>query len=188
MDKMTEMEIMEVENIEEEEKERFKIQDVEQVNWAFRKIKAFQSEINQTNELADKELERIEIWRKKENETARNSIEFFQGLIIEYFAEMKKKDPKYKISTPYGKVSTRKQQPKWNYDDEKLVEWLEHYKPELVRVKKEINKTDFKKAVKDEDGFIAIGDGKVASSETGEVIEGVTIEERPETINIKVVE
>ena len=179
MDKLTALEIKEVEGMEE--KEGFKIKDVEQVNWAFRKIRAYKNEIEQNNKLADKEIERINSWRKKENEAAENSIEYFEGLITEYFVKMREVDPKYKVSTPYGKVSTRKQQPKWNYDDKKVVEWLkENGKEELIRVKEEPSKADIKKA------FKVAGNNVV--TEDVEIVEGIEIEKRGEKINIKVVE
>lgn len=173
---------------EGEAKERFKINDLDGANWAFRKLKAILEKENEIKGIMQKEIERIQNWAKDELDKLENSTQFFEGLLTEYFIAEKEKDPKFKISTPYGKVSSRKQQPKWNYEDEKLIGYLENYKPELIRIKKEVNKNDFKKAVKEKDGFILMDDGKVVSNETGELIEGVTVEERPDSINIKVAE
>jgi len=188
-------ELLELELIEAEETTeaaevggRFVIADLNSANWAFRKLAAIEQKRNGIKELADKEMERIRNWQQQEEESLNNSKEFFEGLLTEYFVTQKEMDPKFKISTPYGKVSSRKQQPKWNYEDEKLIGYLENYKPELIRIKKEINKNDFKKAVKEKDGFILTEDGKVVSNETGELIEGITIEKRPDSINIKVTE
>lgn len=177
LDKLTQLEIQEVEKIREEEKERFKIENIEQVNWVLRKIRAYKKQIEQNNSLADQEIERINGWREKENRSAQHAIEFFQGLIEEYFFEMKKKDKNFKISTPYGKVSARKQQSKWHYDDEKLVNWLLQNDKELVRTKYEPDKNGIKKKYK------VIGINVV--TEDGEIVEGITIEERPERVVIK---
>ena len=167
---------------------RFTIQDLDSANWAFRKLAAIERKRKEIQELADREIERIKDWQNQEEESLNNSKEFFEGLLTEYFVRQRELDPKFKLSTPYGRVSSRKQQPKWNYEDEKLIGYLEHYKPELIRIKKEVNKNDFKKAVKEKDGFILMDDGKIISNETGELIEGVTVEERPDSINIKVAE
>lgn len=176
------------ETTEEEAKERFKIESTEQANWAFRKLRAISAKASEIKALADAERARIDEWEKKELSILENSTEFFEGLLTEYFVRQKEVDPQFKLSTPYGKVSSRKQQPKWNYEDEKLIPYLENYKPELIRIKKEVNKNNFKKAVKEKDGFTLMDDGRVVSSETGEFIEGITIEERPDSINVKVVE
>lgn len=202
MNAILEMELdnlWEIEEADEEEleevKERFKITDLESANWAFRKLKAIEEKKKEIEELANKEIEpykleisRINEWKDTELKSFDRSIAFFNFLLEEYYREQRKLDPKFKVTTPYGKITSRKQQPKWNYEDEKLIGYLEHYKPELIRIKKEVNKNDFKKAVKEKDGFILMDDGKVVSNETGELIEGVTVEERPDSINIKVVE
>lgn len=189
MNELLEMELEEAERtMRATEGTNFKISDLDSANWAFRKLAAIERKRKEIKELADREIERIKDWQQQEEEGLNNSKEFFEGLLTEYFVRQKEVDPKFKISTPYGKVSSRKQQPKWNYEDEKLIGYLEHYKPELIRIKKEVNKNEFKEAIQEKDGFILMDDGKIVSNETGELIEGVTVEERPDSINIKVAE
>lgn len=66
----------------------------------------------------------------------------------EYYRGQRKLDPKFKLSTPYGKVSSRKQQDKWIYEDETVLESLkQHHLDELIRVKEEVNKVDLKKEI-----------------------------------------
>jgi len=189
INKLIEDELYEVEKIErnmffgeteEQQKEKYKITDIESANWAFRKLRAIQEKENDIKKLAEKEIERIKAWQEKELETLNNSKSFFEGLLSEYFIKEREKDPKFKISTPYGKVSARKQQPKWNYDEDKLIEWLKENDMELVRVKYEPNKTEIKKRYKVV--------GNVVTTEDGEIVEGITVEEQPDAIAIKVVE
>jgi hypothetical protein len=59
----------------------FKIEDIEQANWAFRKIRAYKAKIEETNYLADLELQRIIKWRDKENQQAEDSIGYFEYLL-----------------------------------------------------------------------------------------------------------
>ena len=179
MDVLFEMELQEAVEVSETQ-ERFKIDNLEAANWAFRKLAAIERKKKEVQELAQKEIERIKTWEQQEISSLNNSKEFFEGLLTEYFAREREKDPKFKISTPYGKVSARKQQPKWHYDDEKLVNWLLQNDKELVRTKYEPDKNGIKKKYK------VVGTNVV--TEDGEIVEGITIEERQEKINIKVVE
>lgn len=182
---MNELEKLDIEDMGEEQKyERFKIGNLEQANWALRKISAFVKKIGETNQLADKEVERIEEWRQAENNKVKNSMSFFEGLLIEYFTKEKAKDPKFKISSPYGKVSTRKQQSQWIFEDEEFIKYIEAAKPDLIRIKKEVNKADFKKIVGEGKEFSLLED-KIVNMESGEVVSGVSITEQPEKIIIK---
>jgi len=190
MNKLQELEIQEAESfmyqeIDEEATEagllpdRFRITNFEQANWALRKIRAFKKQMEENEQLAKAEIQRIQEWLQKENEKAQKSIQFFEYLIGEYLTEERKKDPKFRLSTPYGKATFRKQQPKWIYDDEKLLAFLKQSgRHQFIRVKEEVNKADLKKAVK-----VA---GNVVVDENGEVIEGIKVEEQPEKLVVEV--
>lgn len=170
--------IEEGEYTEEEAKERFKIKSLEAASWAFRKIKALNQDIEATKALAKAEYDRIKEWEIKATKDTENSIKFFEFLLTEYYLDNKEIYPKFKVSTPYGKVSSRKQQPEWLYDNEKAIKWLLEHDENLVRVKYEPDKANIKKA------FKIVGDNVV--SEDGEIVEGITILERPEAVVIKV--
>ncbi|HHY13231.1 MAG TPA: hypothetical protein GX526_01105 [Thermoanaerobacterales bacterium] len=159
---------------------RFTIQDLDSANWAFRKLAAIEKKRNEIKELADKEIDRIKEWQEQEEKGLNNSKEFFEGLLTEYFIRQKEVDPKFKISTPYGKVSSRKQQPKWNYNDRELLDWLKENQPEFIRIKEEPNKVEIRKNCK------VIGQNVVTKD--GEIVEGITIEEREPKVTIKVVD
>lgn len=163
---------------EDEAKERFKITNLESANWALRKLAAINAKEKEINDLKEKEISRIENWAQDELKKLAESKQFFEGLLTEYFMRERKKDPKFKISTPYGKVTARKQLPKWHYDEDKLIKWLLQNDKDLLRVKYEPDKNEIKKKYKVV--------GPVVVSEDGEIVEGITIEERPEAINIKV--
>ena len=184
--------VVDEENIAEV-KERFKIKDLESANWAFRKLKAIEEKKKEIEELAKKEIEpykleiepykleidRIEEWKDTEHKSFDSSINFFNFLLEEYYREQRMLDPKFKVSTPYGKVTSRKQQPKWNYEDDKVIEWLLKNDKDLVRVKYEPNKTDIKNKYK------VVGEKVV--TEDGEIVEGIAIEERDPVVKVEVV-
>jgi len=232
MNKLQELELEEIEDIleraEDVEKfsdERFKIKDLDAANWAFRKLKAIDEKAKEITELAEKEMERIREWKENELEQINKSKEFFDFLLVEYYTEQRKVDPKFKLSTPYGKVSSRKQQPKWTYEDEKVIENLKTKGiTDLIKVKEEIKKAELKKwaeilhDVVSLDGVIVEGikfnedikafidtetgeidsfveDGvsdyeyhKQAIVYNGQVVEGITVQEQPDSVTVKVVE
>ena len=183
MNELLEMELIEAKEtteIAEMSGERFTIKDLDSANWAFRKLAAIERKRKEIQELADREIERIKDWQNQEEESLNNSKEFFEGLLTEYFVRQKEVNPKFKLSTPYGRVSSGKQQPKWIYDNDKVVEWLKENDKELIRVKYEPDKREIKKK------YEVVGNTVV--TEDGEIVEGITVEERPDSINIKVVE
>ncbi|HCL4466726.1 TPA: host-nuclease inhibitor Gam family protein [Clostridium botulinum] len=159
----------------------FKIEDLKGASWALRKIKECKESILEKEELAKSEKERIEEWLNNETKNDLVSLEYFNGLLVEYYKWLKQKDPKVKISTPYGKVTSRKNK-KWNYgNEETLLKYLNSngYK-NLIRTKQEINKTSLKES-------FLIKDGIVLDKNTGEVIPEISIVEE-ENISVKVVE
>nr|WP_208459955.1 host-nuclease inhibitor Gam family protein [Clostridium botulinum] len=150
-------------------------------SWALRKIKECKESILEKEELAKVEKERIEEWLNNETKNDLVSLEYFNGLLVEYYKELNQKDPKAKISTPYGKVTSRKNK-KWNYgNEETLLKYLNSngYK-NLIRTKQEINKTGLKES-------FLIKDGIALDKNTGEVIPEISIVEE-ENINVKVEE
>ncbi|MFT8313208.1 MAG: host-nuclease inhibitor Gam family protein [Clostridium sp.] len=170
---LLENEINEINEVMEEQITNFKVTDVDSANWCFRKITALNAQIEETKRLADKERLRIDTWEKKENEVAENSIDYFKSLLSAYFMKLREEDPKAKLSTPYGKVSSRKAT-KWNYqDEESLLKYLKENDSSLVRTKEEVIKTDLKKKYKDG-----------VNKETGELLPGIEITTE-ESITVK---
>lgn len=163
------------------EKEAFTVKDDSSANWTLRKIKHANDRIEQNNSLAQAEIEKIERWNQQENEQAQYSIEYFEGLLAEYAMKKKAEHPNFKtLKLPNGKISFRKRQPKWEYDSEKVVQALE--KAELndfIRVTKAPSKAEIKKA-------FSVVDDKVINTETGEVIEGITVREQEDSFNVVV--
>jgi len=172
----------------EERNERFKITDLASMNWALRKLSALQKVNNEDLLLFHSEIYRIEQWFRKQNEANKNSVDFLEGLVKEYATTQRVIDPKWKSKTPYGLVSFRKQQPKWEYgDEEALTKYLADsrwdFENGCVRTKQETDKNKLKELITT-DKF-RVGNGKLVNALTGEIISGVTITERDPIVTIK---
>jgi len=166
---------------EEQERERFRIETVDQVNWALRKLSAIEAKRKEVEELAQAEIDRIQVWKEHELKKLQDNAEFFGNLLHDYALRQRAADPNWKrTSTPYGVVRLRKQPPKWIYDDAKLLESLKSQGlTHFIRVKEEPDKAAIKKA----EGMQYIN-GKLVDLESGAIIEGVVIEEQPEKVEI----
>ena len=160
-------------DLKEERVQGFRIENLESATWCFRKLRAISDKEREIQDVAASEIERIECWKKEQLKQYESDAEFFQGCISAYFIEERAKDKKFKLSTPYGKVTARKTK-KWIYEDEEaLKKYVKENDIELIKVKEELDKVTLKKIFKD--GI---------NQETGEVIPGVRIEES-ETITVK---
>lgn len=175
------MELNEYLDQEEQVNEGFKVNDDQTANWALRKIKQYQDKQKSNNELAQAEIEKIESWNKQENEKAQQSIDYFQSLLAHYAMKKREEDPKFKSQKlPHGYIGFRKKQPKWNYQDDVLLETLKKNQlTDFIKVKEQLDKASIKKAFE-------VVDGKVINPDTGEVIEGVSVEEQGEDFTVKV--
>jgi len=177
---LQEIELDEIESIDEETRERFKISSINEANWAFRKLSALAAKENEVKSLAAAERERINLYEQRELKSIVNQRSFFESLLSVYAMDQKEKDPKFKLKTPYGSVGFRKQQPKWEYNDDILIKSLEDIGlDKLIRIKKEPDKAALKKTMK-------IMDGQVMDPETGALVEGVTVTPQLDKINISV--
>lgn len=166
--------------VSEENKERFKINDLSSLSWAMRKLSAIEAKKTEVNNLINEEKERIEQYRTKEMKSFQNSEDFFNALITDYAERKRLEDPKFKQKTPYGSIGFRKQPDKWNYDEEVLIQHLEENGlNKYVRIKKEPVKTEIKKA-------FVIGVGGYVFDSNGDEINGIIVEQLPDKLDIKV--
>lgn len=162
------------EQVLKEERENFKIDSLEGATWSFRKLRAINQKESELKAIAEEEISKIQIWLESELKATQSDKEYFEGILTEYYREEKQKDSKFKLSTPYGKVSSRTTD-KYYYDDEQAIkDYCKVNKLDCVRVKEELDKTTFKKLCK---GGVNL--------ETGEVIPGVRVEKET-NISVKV--
>lgn len=156
----------------EEVREVFAINDLSGATWAFRKLRAIEEKKKEITSIAIEEKKRIDEWLRKESKSLDDDKAYFEGLLSAYYIQERAKDKRFKLSTPYGKVTTRKNK-KWSYDDEVVKEYIKAENLPYIRIKEELDKTSLKKEFKD--GINPL---------TGELVPGITIEEI-ESITVK---
>ena len=160
------------------ENEKFEIKDLSDVNSVMATIRNIEKKKAENEEFATKEIERTQSWLDKENGTLDNKIEYYKGMILEYFMAEKTKNPKMKsLSTPNGTFRSRTTR-KLNYDEAAMLNYLKTNHSSLVEteVKEKFNKSEVKKIfVNGVDQF------------TGEIVDFVT-ETEETTYSVKTAE
>lgn len=156
-------ETKEVQAIENNQEETgFKIKDTETRDWCFKQIAKSKEKHKEINAYADAEIDKINRWR--DEELKYYDTGFYEAKLKEYYIEQRELNPKFRLSTPYGTVSSRKTT-KYNYvDEEQVIKYLKENHSAALRVKEEIDKNEFKKIYKDG-----------VDHETGEIIPGVEV-------------
>lgn len=171
----------ELENLEKSES--FQVTNLETANWAFKKLEALKAKENEINEVAEKELDRIKQWQSQELKSIESDKEYFEYLVTDYYKREKEKDDKFKLSTPYGKVTSRAGSKvleiQGGINEQDIIDQLEQKGfTEFVKVSKKLNQADIKK------GFYAADDGTLIDK-NGEVLEGVKMVRKPTSYTVK---
>lgn len=177
---MNELQQLEIETIERQN-ETFKITNLDQANWTFKKLDAIQAKENEINQLATQEIERIKEWQNKQTEQLQHNRDYFEHILTEYFKEEREKDAKFKLNTPYGKVTARKGSKVIQISNEQnVIDQLEHRGfLNYIKVTKKLNQSDIKK------DFNVTENGKLIDS-NGELLEGIYLVQKPTSYTVKV--
>jgi hypothetical protein len=172
--------VLEMINEMVDNEECFVINDDGKAEWALNKIAEEKAEmqrmINVANSMIMKYQEKIEVYQKQfENKTT-----FLKEQLRQYFETVPHKITKtqetYKL--PSGILKLKKQNPEYIRDEEKLLKWVKANKISYVKTKESVNWAELKKELK----FV----GNKALTEDGEIVDGITVSERPSVFEIDI--
>lgn len=155
------------------EPEVFTVKDDSTAKWCIEKMKEAEADRAMWKAHYEAQMEKV-------NKAADESIAYFTAKLEEYFASVPHKATKTQESytLPGGKLVMKKQQPKFETDDEALVPWLEeNFMGQLVKVKKSADWAGLKKVV--------TVDGDHVVTDEGEIIPGVTVTQRPDVFKVE---
>lgn len=157
-----------------EEKENFVIDTESKADWALKKLGEINKQIDNVNNRADVQRKAIDDWENGELSKLEENKQYFENLLNDFMENQLEINPKYKLSSPFGRLSTRKTK-KWTYDVDKLVD--EYKDTDLVKTTFKLDKNALKKRIK-------VVDDKYIDTETGAVVDGLNIDENQQ-ITIK---
>lgn len=158
--------------------ENFKIENDKTADWAITQIKEVEEECNRLVALANNKIDELNATIENLKVKCENDTKFLRSCLAMYFETVPSKETKtqksYKLLS--GTLVFKKPSVKINHDDEKLLDFLDG--TEYVETKKSLKWGEYKK-------LLTISDGKVIDSETGEIVEGCSVEDVPASFNIK---
>lgn len=172
---LEELEQFDIGSIEPEERPPFRITDDRCADWAIRKIADERSEYDRLKALADEQIAAI-------NEKVAAARKRMESCLADFFATVPHKETKttekYRLLS--GTLTFKKGTTKTKLDETKLVPWLKaNGYGELVKVEESTRWADLKKLLS--------YTGDIATlTETGEIVEGVTVYETPGIFTVDV--
>lgn len=175
----------EVLNIDETEKEEWKIKNDMEADWWIEIHEEKLAEVRRLKEQLDNKIafymEKLEKVQEEEN----HIIEKRNSKLVEYFEtldenDMKETKTQIKYRLPSGELVKKFKSPEYKRDNEKLAEWLEsNDMSEYIETKKSPKWGELKKKTK-------VLNGQVVYEDTGEIVEGVEAIERGSEFKVEV--
>lgn len=161
--------------IDENVDNNIQVTDEEIATSIMKRLKYINMLKEQNKVIAKGEIDKINLWKDEANKDLNEKVKYYEEVLLQFYQKQLEVNPKYKLNTPYGKVSKRNNK-KWIYDEEKIIEFLEeNMYMSMIVIEKGIKKLDIKKAFPN--GIDEC---------TGEVIEGIQIIEET-NYNIKLI-
>jgi hypothetical protein len=141
--------------IEEQAREPFIVDDDSKADWAMRKLASVRRKQADNKAIFDREILRVSEWLDKVNTDLERDAEWFEANLRPYALQERSKDRK-SIVLPHGTIKTVSGRVKFDIEDEsEFLAWAETNAPELVRIKKEIDKKALGALNQDEDKVIS---------------------------------
>lgn len=165
----------------EDDQKGFFIDDDATADWALRKIAEEKAELERITAIANQQIEELQLKIKHLEEVAERKTSFLKGCLAQYFQTVPHKSTKTQETYKLLSGSLVFKLPKQNMvkDDEQLVEHLrQNGLEEYIKTEEKPVWSEYKKN-------LAIVDGKVVDTTTGEIVKVVSIEEVPGTFEVK---
>lgn len=114
----------------EEEQDGPLIDSIQKANYFVKLISKIKEDIDSINLLCNGEIEKItdkiNTYRQAQIKPLENQMAYYTKMLQNFTEKELADSNKRSIKLPYGTLSMKKQQPKWEYGDEKeLVKWLQ---------------------------------------------------------------
>ena len=178
---------LEVDNTSQNESEGFVVDNDKKATWCLRKIKHMTEKQSENEKLAkeqiaeiEEEIKEVRRWLEEENSRLDNNIGFMETKLENYAHRLREDDPDLKThKLPFGSLKFRAQRPKWKYDDDKLLNFAEDAMADVIKIKKKVDKRKLKKRLE-------VVDGKAIIKDTGEIVEGIKVTDRPEKFKVDI--
>jgi len=171
---MSELYLNDEEVTDNEEQITFIVDDDQKAEWCLSKIREAEAEKKRWKEFYEERLEKV-------NAAEDAKIERMRFYLEQYFRTVPHKETKTQASyqLPSGKLVLKKQGPEFERDDDLILAWLKaNDEQKYVKTKESVDWMELKKTL--------TVFGEQVAGETGEIIPGITVTERPDVFKVEV--
>jgi len=155
-------------------KEGFVVDTLNRAMWASRKLQAIRKKEAEAHAEAKAQMNLIVDWLQGVTDECAQEASYFEGLLAPWvLPQLTKRSRSVKL--PGAVLGFRAGGKTVVYDEATLVAWAKAHRPEFVRVKEEVAKSEVAQAV--------ITDGEVLRDDDGALL--VSIEQKPDTFYVK---
>ena len=145
-----ELEELQVKLANDTEDDTLMIKNKSDADFYIRQINKLRKQKEEINEFVDQEVERqlklYQEYREKSLRPLDSQIAFYEEALKTFTLNEYEQTGKKSIKLPNGTIGIKKQQPKYIYNDEEVLEFLrENELNDYIRMKPELNKKDLKK-------------------------------------------
>jgi predicted oxidoreductase len=153
----------------DEERAAWVCDNLGKATWAMEKVRQIALRQKEIEQLTEARVERLQAWASQQIGALQDDRGYFEGQLKRYALARRAADPDdMSVSTPFGKVTTRRAGGSWKVDDDAAaVAALKEVHPELIR--ESVLLADAKKVLQ-------VADGVVVDPKTGATIPGITPE------------
>ena len=160
----------------QEEKERFSIENDDQLKWAFQMMEEKRKEIRSKKDM----IQQATDYYEGQIKGLRQDIDYFKGLAMQYAEEQADEDPNWSFKeSPYGRIIRKKEKTDLVVSDEQALinhlkgtEFVEHVEEDKLKW------GDLKKTLSTPDGEHVVNDD-------GELVDDVTVVTEPSALVMK---
>ena len=160
----------------QEEKERFSIENDDQLKWAFQMMEEERKEIRAKKDM----IQQATVYYEGQIKDLRKDIDYFKGLAMQYAEEQADEDPNWSFKeSPYGRIIRKKEKTDLVVSDEQALinhlkgtEFVEHVEEDKLKW------GDLKKTLSTPDGEHVVNDD-------GELVDDVTVVTNPSVLVMK---
>lgn len=160
----------------QEEKERFSIENDDQLKWAFQMMEEKRKEIRAKKDM----IQQATDYYEGQIKDLRKDIDYFKGLAMQYAEEQADEDPNWSFKeSPYGRIIRKKEKTDLVVSDEQALinhlkgtEFVEHVEEDKLKW------GDLKKT-------LSTPDGEHVVNNDGELVNDVTVVTKPSALVMK---
>lgn len=177
-----EIEELKVKLYNDSEDDKLVVKNKVDADFYLKQITKLRQEQDEINDFVDGEIERqmrmYENYRQSKLKPLDAQIAYYEEALRTFVMNEYNESGKKTIKLPNGTLSIRKQQPKYVYEDETILEFLQqHALDNYIKTKYEVNKKDLKKIAQVNNDNQLVLEGKI--------VPGVTVIPQEDKIEVK---